>query len=113
MVNSQFKNLFTFMENHDILDWNEVHLWALNYGTYIQLIIVYLSLFLTGTTIMLVPLVAERPLQLWHTSMIENQHSLHNFGMTNVPNLEQYRIGNFTEADCSDLDNNVEVPRMK
>ena len=99
------------MENHDILDaTNEVHLWALNY-VYIDRINHCLSEFVSQWNNHNLSTVGGRtPLQLWHAGMIENQHSLHNFGMMDVPNLEEYGIGDFTEADFSDLDNNVVVP---
>ena len=99
------------MENQDILDaTNEVHLWALNY-VYIDRINHCLSEFVSQWNNHNLSAVSGRtPLQLWHAGMIENQHSLHNLAMMDVPNLEEYGIGDFTEADFSDLENNIVVP---
>ena len=111
IVNSQFKNLFTFMENYEILDaTDEVHLWALHY-VYMDRINHCLSEFVSQWNNHNLSTVGGRtPLQLWHTGMIQNRHSSHNLGLMEVSNLEEYGIDDFTEADFSDLDNNVVVP---
>ena len=49
------------------------------------------------------------PLQLWHKGMIQNRHLLHNLGLMDVSNLEEFKIDDFMEADFSDLDDNVVV----
>ena len=51
IVNYIFKNLFTFMENNNILDsTSELHIWALHYVYLDKIKGVCLSLFLSGTT---------------------------------------------------------------
>lgn len=112
IVNSHFKNLFTFMEHFEILDaTNEVHLWALHY-VYMDRINQCLSEFVSQWNNHNLSTVRGRtPLQLWHAGMIQHRYSTHSFGIMDVPDdLEEYGTGDFMEADFSDLDNNVVVP---
>ena len=114
IVNSQFKNLFTFMENCNILDsTSELHLWALHF-VYLEKINQCLSEFVSQWNNHGLSTVSGRtPLQLWHSGII--QHTCinrHDSSIVDVEpvNLADYGIDDFTEANFLDLDNNVTVP---
>ena len=112
IVNSLFKNLFTYVENCDILDsTNEVHLWALLF-VFLQIINQWLSEFISQWNNHSLSTVQGRtPMQLWHSVMIQNIDS-QDCGMVDVQhdNLADYGIDDFTQADFSNIDNNVDVP---
>lgn len=112
IVNSQFRNLFTYMENCEILDaTNEVHLWALHF-VYLDRINQCLTEFVAQwNNHSLSTVRGKTPIQLWHSGIIQNVNR-HDCGMVDVQpdNLADYGIDDFAQADFSDLNNNVNVP---
>ena len=112
IVNSQFKNLFTYMENCQILDaTNEVQLWALHF-VYLDRINQCLSEFVSQwNNHSLSTVQGKTPIQLWHSGIIQNRNR-HDCGMVDVQldSLVDYGVDEFSEADFSDLDNNITVP---
>lgn len=108
IVNSPFRNLFTFMENCAILDsMNEVHLWALHF-VYLPRINMCLSEFVSQWNNHSLSSVQGRtPMQLWHSGMIQNIDSIVDI---HPDDLADYGIDDFEQPDFSDLDNNVDIP---
>jgi hypothetical protein len=100
------------MENCDILDsMNEVHLWALHF-VFLQRINQCLSEFISQWNNHNLSTVQGRtPMQLRHSGMIQNV-GRHDCGMIDMQpnNLADYGIDDFTLADFSNIDNNVNVP---
>lgn len=109
IVNSQFKNLFTFMQNSQILDaTSEMDLWALHY-VYLERINQCLCEFVSQwNNHNLSTVRGKTPLQLWHSGIIQNRN-LHDCGMVDMRS-EDYGIDDFGEPDFSDLPNNIVVP---
>ena len=112
IVNYPFKNLFTFMENNNILDsTSELHIWALHY-VYLDNINRCLSEFVSQwNNHGLSTVRGQTPLQLWHSGMIQCINGdEYNLADVEPVNLEDYGIDDFGDGNFLDLNNNVIVP---
>lgn len=111
IVNSVFKNLFTFMQNCDILDaTNEIHIWALHF-VFLPRINTCLYEFVSQwNNHSLSSVQGKTPMQLWHSGMIRN---MNHYNDIQGVGLDVYGIDDFEDADFSDLNNNVEVPAFE
>ena len=107
IVNYPFKNLFTFIENNNILDsTSELHM------VYHDKINRCLSEFVSQwNNHGLSTVRGQTPLQLWHSRMIQCING-DEYNLVDVEpvNLEDYGIDDFGDGNFLDLNNNVIVP---
>ena len=109
-MNSQFRNLFTYMKNSEILDsTDELHLWALHFVFLPRINQCLLEFVNQWNNHSLSTVQGKTPMQLWHSGMVQSRHG---GNMVDVcpDNLADFGIDDFAQADFLNADNNVDAP---